>query len=432
MGVCQDKKKRLLIISNNVLSQTNNNGKTILSYIDGLDKNKVRQLYFNNEQPTIEGYEYFRITNRDVFRAKFYNKPSGEKIDCILCPAKKEDNNTKKIQQGLKLPRNVITCSIRNWLWGNSWISSDLLDWLDTFKPTTIFFLGGDTLFAYDICMFIWKRYKCRLALYITDDYIMPRKKEKCLNKIYRNKVKNKMQKCLKEADIFFTVSEPMRVAYKKTFNRDSTIIVNMSPLLKREEYQEKHENVHLIYTGSLYYGRENVIGLVSKAIRYYNLNNKQKIYLDIYTNRIPDMNKANKLKLNKYVRYKGHLDSEGLIKKLNCADILLFVESFEEKYVEKTKFSLSTKVTEYLSIGKPILAIGPKNIGSMKYLEDVAMCVNSSKDIYEKLVALSTSCKMQSYFAYEAEKKYLNNLNKLYLQKKFEDRLFGNIGELQ
>lgn len=148
MGVCQDKKKRLLIISNNVLSQTNNNGKTILSYIDGLDKNKVRQLYFNNEQPTIEGYEYFRITNRDVFRAKFYNKPSGEKIDCILCPAKKEDNNTKKIQQGLKLPRNVITCSIRNWLWGNSWISSDLLDWLDTFKPTTIFFLGGDTLFA--------------------------------------------------------------------------------------------------------------------------------------------------------------------------------------------------------------------------------------------------------------------------------------------
>lgn len=427
MDVRQDKKKRLLIISNNVLSQTNNNGKTILSYIDGLDPNNVRQLYFNNEQPTIRGYEYFRITNQDVFRAKIFKQPSGGKIDCIL-NFSPNNTTTKGIEHKFKLPRNVITCSIRNWLWRKSWLSKDLLDWLDSFIPTTIFFLGGDTLFSYDVCMFIWKRYKCRLALYITDDYIMARNNEKCLNRIYRSQVLNKMKKCLEVADIFFTVSEPMRVAYKKVFNKDSTIIVNMPPLLKRKEYQEEHENVQLIYTGSLYYGREEVIGLVSKAIKKHNLNSNRKIYLNIYTNCTLDIRVAKKLQLNNYVHYKGHLDPESLIKELNCADILLFVESFENKNIEKTKFSLSTKVTEYISVGKPILAIGPKNIGSMDYLENIAFCVNSSEDIFEKLVEISTSREMQSHYAHAAEIKYLNELNKSYLQKKFENKLFGNI----
>ena len=56
-----DKSDRLLIISNNVLSETNNNGKTILSYFDTIPKEQVAQLYFSGECPQIEGYRYYQL-----------------------------------------------------------------------------------------------------------------------------------------------------------------------------------------------------------------------------------------------------------------------------------------------------------------------------------------------------------------------------------
>ena len=60
------KNERLLIISNNVLSTTRNNGKTVYSYIDSLPKENVAQFYFYNEQPSIEGYSYYRIIDKDI------------------------------------------------------------------------------------------------------------------------------------------------------------------------------------------------------------------------------------------------------------------------------------------------------------------------------------------------------------------------------
>ena len=57
---------KILVISNNVLSPTRNNGKTILSFIEGIDKACVRQLYFNGEKPSVEGYSYYQLSDHDV------------------------------------------------------------------------------------------------------------------------------------------------------------------------------------------------------------------------------------------------------------------------------------------------------------------------------------------------------------------------------
>ena len=57
---------RLLIISNNVLSMTRSNGKVIMSYFDCLPKDMVRQLYFSSELPSIKGYQYYQISDKDI------------------------------------------------------------------------------------------------------------------------------------------------------------------------------------------------------------------------------------------------------------------------------------------------------------------------------------------------------------------------------
>ena len=103
----------------------------------------------------------------------------------------------------------------------------------------------------------------------------------------------------------------------------------------------------------------------------------------------------------------------------------MVFVESFEEKYIDKTKYSLSTKVPEYLSLKKPILAIGPKNVGSMKYLKDVAQCVHDISDLEEKIEELLFNPKLVSSLKKKSEEKYLKNHNNEINIKKFYDILF-------
>jgi len=50
----------------------------------------------------------------------------------------------------------------------------------------------------------------------------------------------------------------------------------------------------------------------------------------------------------------------------LRQTDIAVHVESFEENTVEYTRLSVSTKIPQYLAVGKPILGFGPRQLASM------------------------------------------------------------------
>ena len=98
----------------------------------------------------------------------------------------------------------------------------------------------------------------------------------------------------------------------------------------------------------------------------------------------------GSKYKCNKRNKHGvAECDKEELIKTLNKADVLVFVESFAEEQIEKTRYSLSTKIPEYLSLKKPIFAVGPENISSMRYISDTAMCVFEIGEIYNRLKAV-------------------------------------------
>ena len=405
--------ERLLIISNNVMSNTRNNGKTIYSYIDSMDPQNVAQLYFHTDRPSIAGYRYFRITDKDILKGILYSRNRGTPIHAVS--AKKEQKATSGAKH-----RGEALRLFREMLWKGKWKSKALLAWLDAFSPTAVFFVGGDCLFAYDICKFIADRYNAKTSLYITDDYIMPGKKDHVITKLRKRWIKKKMQGCLAYAHSFFTVSGMMRKEYREVFGRDSSVIVNLSEPLKMP-VEKKPDNVYTImYAGSLYYGRDEVLGKLSHAIQKYNCTSLKKALLKVYTNSAPDEEQKSKFVVDGASMYCGSLGKEELKRELNLSDILAFVESFDEEFAEKTKYSLSTKVPEYLSVGKPILAIGPTGIGSMEYLADVAVCVNDTSTLDVALTELLISEELQAKVAERCEVKYLNYHSKDKIQREF------------
>ena len=417
MGINQN--DRLLIISNNVLSNTRNNGKTIYSYIDSLDPSHVAQLYFNGEYPSISGYKYFQITDKDIIKGLTSSQKRGRVINDV-------NPGSPNVIPAPPKHRGDLFRTFREILWKNKWRSKKLFDWIDEFSPTAVFFVGGNCVFAYDICEYIVKKYNTRLSLYITDDYIMPRKKESLLGRIRRSKIKKSINKCLLSADSFFTVSEVMRKEYKNVFGRDSSVIVNLTESLKLDTASSPNDVFSLIYAGSLYYGRDEVLGRIGAVIKEYNLDHEKKALLKVYSNAKPDAETKKRFTVDGACEYRGSLTKEELKNELNRSDILVFAESFDPEQIEKTRYSLSTKVPEYLSVGKPIFAVGPAVVGSMDYLSDVAMCVNDMSKLADSLHRLLNSEVLRSRIASDSEKKYIDNHLKENLQSKFLSDVFG------
>lgn len=407
--------KKILIISNRVLSTVDNNGKTLYSFIKSIPKESVSQLYFYGNPPTIAGYNYFQLSDKDIILGKFNKRYRGRKIKAIENGQQDTDfgvNTDFSIQLKYKIPRNNLFLLLREIIWMNSWKSKQLDEWLGEIKPELVFFMAGDCLYAYRICEYVVNRFHCRLKIYVTDDYVLPRSHESKLAKIRRERLIGLMRKSIKRSQTFFTISERMREEYKVLFGKDSTILFNMSESLRDEELcrkSEKNEIIILTYTGSLYYGRDKILLELAKAIKKYNDNHKgaKRARLYVYSNMKPDDNLIEDLKTTEAAMYGGSLNKEQLKERLNLSNILVFVESFDREQVEKTKLSFSTKIPEYLSLGKPILAVGPKGIGSMDYLEDVAVCIREKESIYELLEKIVTSVEEQNECSRKALNKY-------------------------
>lgn len=419
--------KRLLIISNNVISETNNNGKTILSFIEGTEDVEIAQLYLSGEVPRVCGYEYFQISDKDVIKGYFRPSKRGRAVSVNLAKELDDDNSIRQ-----KFRRTEVTLSIRDALWSHHWKSPQLLSWLDTISPDAVFFVAGDALYPYSICRYIAKRYHSRLTVYITDDYIMPILKESILHRFRRKLIKANMRKILREADGFYTVSKPMKEAYSKELRKKSEVIFNLSDdLFAEDTFIKKHktedENIVFIYTGSLYYKRDEMLGKLAEAISNINKTSQNMCAkLCIYSNDTPPKVQRQKIVVEGASEYCGSLNRKELKAKLNESDVLVFVESFEQEQKEKTKFSISTKIPEYLSVGKPIIAIGPRGTGSIDYLQDVAVCIGEKDDIEKEVKRLILDDSLREIYGTKARKKYLNNHDKNKQQKRFMKGVLG------
>lgn len=420
-----ENKNRMLIVSNNPLSKTSNNGKTIASFIDSIPSDKVRQLYFNSEKPSVQGYSYFQLSDFDVLKGFFSTKKRGR-----VCTAETDNMRVSvNTDETIVVRRNTFTRIAREILWFAHWKSSQLIEWLDEFRPNVVFFVAGDSGFAYNIVEFIVNRYNAKLVAYITDDYIMPCSHESFIDKIRRKYIRKKMLRCIENSDYYFTISALMRDTYYELSGKKSDLMINATPSLyiPKNEVKNINDNViTFIYTGSLYYNRDKIIGAVADAAVKYNAelpDGKKPVKIEVYSREEPDQRSKDLFVRENCCEFCGSLNVSELKQALNRVDVLLFVESFDLEMREKTKYSLSTKVPEYMSVGKPIFAVGPEDVGSIDYLKDVAFCAESEDQIFDAMLNMLSSDKDMD----EKVKLALDKFEKNHNTKK-QKELFMNV----
>lgn len=384
------KKKRVLVISHNAFSSSNNMGKTLASLFYSFESDELAQLYFHSLNPDVNcTTTSYQITDFDILKSIINRQGSGRTTSF----KERESVNRKTIKEKIYRfgrDHSPVKLMIRDLMWrlGN-WKSKELFDWIEKFNPTAIFFAPGYSLFAYNITLFISKKYEIPIVTYFSDDYY--NENVKTMSPIYwlRKPIfKKKVEKIVNESNKLVFISNSMEKEYAKTFEIvGQTIMTPYNQKYEKNITLDYKKTIRISYIGNVLLGRWKVLMQVAQAVTNINSNGK-KIIFEIYSNNADDaIIKA--LNINDKSYYKGTLSPTAVKDKINKSDILLHVESFEHKNIEKTRHSISTKIADLLASNRTILAIGPEGIASIDYLKknEAAYIIQREDLIQEKII---------------------------------------------
>jgi glycosyltransferase involved in cell wall biosynthesis len=383
------KHKRVLVLSHNSFSKTQNNGKTLESFFQNWDKNCIAQIYLQPEKPDFDFCnKYYRMTDYEILNNVFFNGKIGESmVDKVndklleekLNPAVKKlysDRRKGGERKGINryihnafVARFPLFIYLREKFWQYSkWKNDSLYNWIKEFSPDVLFFQGSSCVFGYEIAFWICNEFKIPLVLELTDDYTEGLYPWSIIERINKRKYINIFQKAISSSHKVITISDYMTSEYKEKFGGKYTVLMNS---VDRNIESNEPDGFRLLYAGNVSLNRWKVLIKIGKALddinQLYNLNCKLSIYTPNYLSE--NIKKA--LTSIDSIEYGGSLGQKELIEEVKKSNILVHVEAFNKKNKKITRLSISTKIPEYMASKRSIFAVGPGDVASIRYLRD-------------------------------------------------------------
>ena len=401
---------KVLVVSHNPFSDSQNNGKTLSSFFEGWPKEKIAQIYLTPDIPDDTVCErFYRITDLEVLKKFIKNGKCGDEI-------KKENFkvNQKEILhksklyiliRNLFLKRLPIMYCIRNIVWQKvkPWKEPQLDKWIDGFGPDIVFFQSSNVHSIFDMVDYIVNKYNTKLYMETTDDYVTKHFTVDPFYFIDINKMIKKYSKLVKKSQCVFAIGDMMAEEYIKRFNGNFKVAMNSVDIENEVIPYKNVENKEIVltYAGNLGLNRWKILHKIGKSLDVLYKEQNIKSILNIYSIDMPSKKILKKLNLNNTMCFKGKLNKEELINVRNQSDILVHVESFDRKNKYITRLSVSTKIPEYLLSQRAILAVGPEEVASIKYIKDnkIGKVINTinEKELKDNLKEIITD-RLQRY----------------------------------
>lgn len=368
---------------------------TLTDILSGWNKEKVAQIYTRAALPKTSVCEhFFQISEERMIKSilKRYIK-TGKKVENQFNSKETEEEKSEKNRYKLKkIIPNILLVWGREVIWKfGKWKTKELECFTSLYNPDVLFIPIYPTIYMGRIQKYIIKYTNKPVISYIADDnysYLACQKDP--LSLLHRYFLRKYVKYIIKHSSQVFVIAPKQKEEYDRLFNINSKVLtkgIDFSQL----SYQKNLINfpIKMVYTGKLIIGRWKSLALIANALKIINQNGN-KLELDIYTT--DAITKKQSLALNKNgCQIKGTLTQQEVKEVQKKADILVFVESFDKKYRNIARLSFSTKITDYLSSGKCIFAIGFSEIAPIDYFirYDAAITAISEKEVLKKLQLL-------------------------------------------
>ncbi len=394
---------RVLIISHNPLSDSQNNGKTLKNFFIGWPQDSIAQLYFSQDTPSFSiCNNYFQITDLEILKS-LLNKSI--EVGQIITLNNIEANNKDKeivsnnwMYQYIKkrfIKRSPSFYYLRDYCWGKkTWNNHKLSSWLDKFNPQIIFFQSSNCPFAFDIVEHIAAIYSAKIIMQTTDDYLMSKFSLNVFFWINLQKLKTKYKLLSQKCILIIPIGDKMKQKYCEMFPGKYYVAMN-SVKTNSEIYEKKlnPNNVILFYAGNLGLNRWKVISKIAEALLEIKEEGKYNVSMEIFSLVRPEEKIIKRLSRDHVSVFKGALNNTEVNHKISESDILIHVESFDRQNRYITRYSISTKIPEYFASNRIVFAVGPSDVASIQYIKEnnagYTVSQNSKKAIKKALLEL-------------------------------------------
>jgi len=406
----------VLIISQPVLSYSNNMGKTLMAYFSAFPANNVSQFFLRQGEPTNTDVceNYYRFSDLDAVKSILNHKIRGTVFDKtqIVPPVVDEPENIK-LDDAYKLgaAHKAWMLLARDTIWKlSNWKNKKLLAWLDSMNPDIIFLAPGDGAFSYRLADEIARYLSKPLAVVCMDDYfINNRNKGELLGGIRQKLFMNVVNKTIQNAAAIFTICDEMNDIYSNLFGKKCFTLHTAA------ENKDLHLNPtanHISYIGNLSCGRYQSLIEMGKALSEMQDERLPK-FIDVYSG-TKEVKCTEPLRNASGINFCGEIPAESVLEVMANSLAVIHTESFEPKMTNLVRFSVSTKIAESLMYGPCLIAYGPEGIASIDYLKEnnAAYVISRPEDLEKGLEKILTNKELQEQIVRNARALALKNHN--------------------
>lgn len=373
---------------------------------------------------------FFHIIERRVIRSILHPSTiTGEEYSALNNTCNKDVESEEKLYNRKVYFGRFFLVLVREILWKlGHWRSAELDDFICDFKPDVLFFPIEGYIHFNRINQYIINQFKPqRVVGYMWDDnFTYKQHRFDFLYFIHRYWLRKSVKSLINSCDEVFAINPKLKKELDKEYGISSILLTK--PIHNQEVpiEMEAHEPIRMLYSGKLVIGRDKALADIVEAIKIVN-NVNQRVVLDVYSGTPLSTKMRKRIDVPGICNLRGFVPQKEVLEKQQKADVLLFVESLTKQDMS-ARLSFSTKITDYLSAGKCILAVGNEDLAPIDYLKenDAAVVCTRKDEVLTQLLYLTENNETISYYAQMAFECGRKNHNKEMIQSRFYSVIVG------
>lgn len=373
---------RVLVVSHNPFSDVQNNGKTLLAFFEDWPRERLAQLYLTLDEPSFTNCDrFYRVTDLDVLKDLLPGRSGA--AGPVTRRDWSDDSEVKsalgrrrsyRAVRSLFLARPPAALMARSFVWSRARSDGEQFRaWLDEFDPELVFFQSSSAVFAFDLVEEICRERDLPLIVETTDDYVTPGPRWLPFSRAYYRQMQRVYRRAVDRSHAMVAIGGTMAQEYETRFGGRWEVAMNSveaHPAMPPRPL-DGDRPVLLQFAGNLGLNRWRVLAALGSALDLLAQRHGTETRLEIFSIDAPEADVLAQLTASSRVDFRGAVDSETLARHRAEADVLVHVESFDPHNRHITRLSVSTKIPEYMAADRVVLAIGPADVASIRYVAD-------------------------------------------------------------
>lgn len=386
---------RVLVISRSAWRNDNSTGNTLSDFFSEFHDSEFYSLCMREQAPQNGiAKRHFYISERQMLKRLQGKRVAvgQEHTDEGVCN-NGDSSSEKAMYDVAKKHPSMLLYALRELLWDiGGWKNENLDRYIKEIDPDIIFFPTFGCYYPHKILQYLHTITDAKIVLFHADDhYTLKQWSFSPVYWLYRLGLRKWMRRTARIADVQYCISDIQKEDYDKAFGCACKVLTKFADFTGNPPVKEIFGTpLQFVFTGNININRWKSLAMLACVLERINQGGT-KAQLRIYTATPVTEKMKQALALDGTSFLMGSVSAEEVQRIQAEADILVHAEATDLKNRLTVRQSFSTKIVDYLKAARPIVAVGAKDVASIKHLMDhhAAIVADNEQELYERLVSV-------------------------------------------